>query len=283
MSRGYGEDKVAQIVTFGTFGARLVLRDVARVLEIPLAETNRIVKMVPDELKMTIDKALSLNEKLKREYDANEQTKKLIDISRKLEGMPRHTSTHAAGVVIARRPVTDYVPLQKNTKDNTVTTQYTMKKLEELGLLKMDFLGLRTLTVLRDALDLVEKDFGERLDLDHLDFDDPSVYQMMSAGDTLGVFQFESGGMRQLLRNMKPENLEDIMAANALFRPGPMDSIPEYVRAKRILPRSITPIRFSNLFLKTLTAASYTRSRLCASSGMSPDTQWPEATWCAAP
>ena len=233
VTRRYGSDKVAQIVTFGTFGARLVLRDVARVLEMPLAEANRLARMVPDELKMTLDKALDLNEKFREEYETNPQARRLIDIARRLEGMPRHTSTHAAGVVIARNPVTEYVPLQKSMKDGTVATQYTMKKLEELGLLKMDFLGLRTLTVLRDALDLIEKDYGIRPDLDAIDMDDREVYAMMSSGDTLGVFQFESGGMRQLLRNMKPGNLEDLMAANALFRPGPMDSIPDYIRSKK--------------------------------------------------
>ncbi len=228
----YGQDRVAQIITFGTMGARLVIRDVARVMNISIADADKWAKMVPFELKMTIDKALAQNERLKTEYETNPDAKKVIDVARKLEGMPRHASTHAAGVVISDKPITEYVPLQKNPKDESVMTQYTMKKLESLGLLKMDFLGLRTLTVIRDAAAMVRENHGIDLDIDGLALDDPKVYELIASGDTLGIFQFESPGMRRLLQDLKPENLNDIMAANALFRPGPMESIPEYVRSK---------------------------------------------------
>lgn len=232
VTRRYGADRVAQIVTFGTLGARMVVRDVARVMELPSSEGNRIANMIPNELRMTIDRALDTSPRLKNEYETNETVRRLIDVARRLEGMPRHTSTHAAGVVISKDPLTDYVPLQKNSGDESVTTQYGKNQLEDLGMLKMDFLGLRTLTVLRDTLDLIEKEKGVRIDLDALDMNDEAVYRMMSAGDTLGVFQFESPGMRRLLTEMRPGSLDDLMAANALFRPGPMESIPEYIRNK---------------------------------------------------
>ncbi|MEG1393438.1 MAG: DNA polymerase III subunit alpha [Christensenellaceae bacterium] len=232
VTRKYGADRVAQIITFGTMGARIVIRDVARVLGMSIADADKLAKMVPFELKMTIDKALLDNERLKAEYDNNPQAKQLLDLARKLEGMPRHASTHAAGVVICDAPITDYVPLQKNPKDESIMTQYTMKKLESLGLLKMDFLGLRTLTVIRDAVQMIEQNHGIKIDIDHIDLEDASVYELICSGDTEGMFQLESGGMRRLMQDLKPSNLNDIMVGISLFRPGPMDSIPEYIRCK---------------------------------------------------
>ncbi|MEG0702900.1 MAG: DNA polymerase III subunit alpha, partial [Christensenella sp.] len=232
VTRKYGSDRVAQIITFGTMGARIVIRDVARVMNMGIADADKLAKMIPFELKMTIDKALERNPKLKAEYDNNPDAKQVIDVARRLEGMARHASTHAAGVVIADAPITDYVPLQKNPKDESVMTQYTMKKLESMGLLKMDFLGLRTLTVIRDAVAMIEENHGIKLDIDNLDLDDKKVYELISSGDTLGMFQLESGGMRRLMQDLKPESLDDIMVGISLFRPGPMESIPEYIRSK---------------------------------------------------
>lgn len=232
VTQKYGQERVAQIITFGTMGARLVIRDVARVMNMSVADADKLAKMVPFELKMTIDKAIERNPKLKAEYENNPDAKQVIDVARRLEGMARHASTHAAGVVIADAPITDYVPLQKNPKDESVMTQYTMKKLESMGLLKMDFLGLRTLTVIRDAVRMVKENHGVELDIDKLDLNDQKVYRLIASGDTLGIFQFESGGMRRLLQDLKPGSLNDIMAANALFRPGPMESIPDYIKSK---------------------------------------------------
>ncbi len=229
----YGEDRVAQIITFGTMGARLVIRDVARVMNMSIAQADKIAKMIPFELKMTIDKALANNDRLRLEYENNEEVRKIIDIAKRLEGMPRHASTHAAGVVISKDPITNYVPLQKNTKDESITTQYTMKKLEELGLLKMDFLGLRTLTVIRDTLAIIKKNHNVQIDIDNIDFDDKQVYSLIGSGQTHGVFQLESPGMTRLMQDLAPENLDEIMVGISLFRPGPMDSIPEYIRCKR--------------------------------------------------
>jgi DNA polymerase-3 subunit alpha len=233
VTQKYGADKVAQIITFGTMGARLVIRDVARVMGISVAEADRVAKMVPFELKMTIDKALERNEKLRNEYQNNADMREVIDISKKLEGMPRHASTHAAGVVISRLPITEYVPLQKNTKDESVMTQYPMKQLEELGLLKMDFLGLRTLTVIRDAVNMIQRNHGVEIDIDHLDIDDQDGIRLIASGETEGVFQLESGGMKKLMQDLKPTNLDEIMVGISLFRPGPMESIPEYIRCKK--------------------------------------------------
>ncbi len=232
VTQKYGEDKVAQIITFGTMGARLVIRDVARVLNMSVAEADRIAKMVPFELKMTIDKAMERNEKLRQEYQQNEQVRQVIDISKQLEGMPRHASTHAAGVVISQNPITEYVPLQKNNKDDSITTQYPMKELEDLGLLKMDFLGLRTLTVIRDAVEMVLQNHGKTIDIDAIDIDDQEVYALIASGETEGMFQLESGGMRRLMMDLQPSNLDEIMVGISLFRPGPMESIPEYLRCK---------------------------------------------------
>ncbi|MDL2237459.1 DNA polymerase III subunit alpha [Christensenellaceae bacterium OttesenSCG-928-K19] len=249
----YGEDKVAQIITFGTLGARLVIRDVARVMSMSVAEADRLAKMVPFDLKITIDKALAQNEKLRYEYENNDAAKRVIDISRKLEGMPRHASTHAAGVVISKEPITEYVPLQKNTKDESVMTQYTMKKLEELGLLKMDFLGLRTLTVLRDAIFLAEQNHGVKIDLDAIGFDDQEVYKLIASGETEGLFQIESGGMRNLMQDLEPHNLDDLMVGIALFRPGPMEFIPEYLRCKR----NPTGVRYAHPLLEPILSDTY--------------------------
>lgn len=233
VTQKYGADKVAQIITFGTLGARQVIRDVARVMSIPIADADRVAKLVPFELKMTIEKALNQNPKLKMEYDTNPQIGELLDVARKLEGMPRHASTHAAGVVISREAITEYVPLQKNPKDESVMTQYTMKKLEDLGLLKMDFLGLRTLTVLRDAVRMAEENHNVKIDIDNIDLDDQKVYKLISSGQTEGMFQLESAGMRRLMQDLRPSNLDEIMVGISLFRPGPMESIPEYIRCKK--------------------------------------------------
>lgn len=235
----YGKDKVAQIITFGTMAARAVIRDVGRALNYTYAEVDAIAKMIPMEpgKTITIDKALDMNSELKREYEENERVKYLIDISKSLEGIPRHSSTHAAGVVISGRPLVEYVPLSKN--DDTLVTQFPMNTIEELGLLKMDFLGLRTLTVLRDALELVEKTEGVKLDLDHINYEDSSVYELISQGDTAGIFQLESSGMTGFMKELKPSSLEDVIAGISLYRPGPMDQIPTYIKNKKH-PESIT-------------------------------------------
>jgi len=253
VTRKYGQDRVAQIITFGTMGARLVIRDVARVLNISVQEADRIAKMVPFELKMTIDKALAGNARLRQEYEANEDAKKIIDIAKRLEGMPRHASTHAAGVVIAMDDITNYVPLQTNTREEGVMTQYTMKKLENIGLLKMDFLGLRTLTVIRDAVEMAKTEEGAQIDIDSIDLADPDVYAMISAGDTDGVFQLESAGMRRLMQDLRPRNIEEMMVGISLFRPGPMDFIPEYIRCKND-PGSI---RYAHPVLKPILEETY--------------------------
>ncbi len=228
--RKYGADRVAQIITFGTMAARAAIRDVGRALDIPYGEVDIIAKMIPMQPGMTINKALELNPELKVKYGDDEKAAELIDTALLLEGMPRHASTHAAGVLISKDPVTEYVPLQKN--DESVTTQFPMGTLEELGLLKMDFLGLRTLTVIRDAKDLIFKNHGIRLDMDRLDMGDPDVYKMIGEGKTTGVFQLESAGMTQFMKDLQPSSLEDVIAGISLYRPGPMDSIPKYIRNK---------------------------------------------------
>ncbi|MBQ9740181.1 MAG: DNA polymerase III subunit alpha, partial [Kiritimatiellae bacterium] len=229
VARKYGADHVSQIITFGTMSARAVVRDVGRVLGYPYAEVDAVSKSIPFELNMTLDRALSISPELKKNYAENDRVRKLIDMSRALEGMPRHASTHAAGVLITDKPVTEYVPLQRN--DEVITTQFPMGTIERLGLLKMDFLGLRTLTVIRDALDLM-RDAGVNMRAEDIPLDDHAVYDMISEGETDGVFQLESGGMRAFLSNMKPQNFEDIIAAISLYRPGPMDSIPRYIEGK---------------------------------------------------
>ncbi len=229
----YGEDKVAQIITFGTLGAKQVIRDVARAMKVPLADADRIAKMVPFALKMTIKRAMQENPRLMMEYQTKPEIKELLDTAMKLEGIPRHASTHAAGVVISRQPITEYVPLQINPRDGSVITQFPMGTLESLGLLKMDFLGLRNLTVIRHTLALIEKTRGVKLDLSKLKYDDKNVFDLIASGDTDGIFQLESAGMRQLAVQLKAKNLGDIMVVIALYRPGPMDSIPDYLAAKR--------------------------------------------------
>ena len=226
----YGQDHVCQIITFGTMAARGVIRDVGRVLGYTYAETDQIAKQVPMDLGMTLEKALTLSTELKNGYENDPRIKRLIDISLKLEGMPRHASTHAAGVLITGEPAVHFVPLQTN--EDVVTTQFPMGIIGKLGLLKMDFLGLRTLTVIRDTLDLMRSQ-GVNMKPEDIPMDDPAIYQMISQGDTDGVFQLESGGMRTFLTNMQPENFEDIIAAISLYRPGPMESIPRYIAGKR--------------------------------------------------
>ena len=231
VTRKYGADRVSQIITFGTMAARLVIRDVGRALDMPYGEVDKIAKMIPRDLGMTIDKALEVNPELAGLYKSDERIKKLIDMSLRLEGLPRHASTHAAGVVISKRPVMDYVPLATN--DGAPVTQFTMTTIEELGLLKMDFLGLRTLTVIQDALDLVEKQYGKKIKTDEIPMNDPEVYQTIGAGKTVGIFQLESGGMTSFMKELRPEGIEDIIAGISLYRPGPMDFIPKYVEGKK--------------------------------------------------
>ncbi len=228
--RKYGEANVAQIITFGTMAARAAIKDVGRALAMPYAEVDRISKMIPTELGITIEKALRMNPDLRRAYEEEENIKRLIDTSMRLEGLPRHSSTHAAGVVICRKPVMEYVPL--SASDGQVNTQYTMTILEELGLLKMDFLGLRTLTVIQSATQEIERIHGIRPDMEHLPENDPAVYDMICQGKTEGVFQLESNGMKQFMRELQPCCLEDMIAGIALYRPGPMDFIPKYIAGK---------------------------------------------------
>lgn len=242
VKRKYGDDHVAQIITFGTMGAKAAIRDVGRVLDIGYNKVDKIAKEIPFALGMTIDKALDTNPNLKELYDQDPETKEIINISKQIEGMLRHASTHAAGVVISKNPVDEYVPLYKH--QDAITTQFTMTTLEELGLLKMDFLGLRTLTVIRDTLDLIEKNrviknYTEKIDFSKMDYDDPKVYEMLSSGNTLGVFQLESAGMRSFIKQLRPDNFEDIVAGISLFRPGPMDSIPAYIKNKSN-PKDVT-------------------------------------------
>ena len=234
----YGKDQVAQIVTFGTLAARGVIRDVGRVMDLPYSLCDQVSKMVPAELNITLDLALQKNPELKALYESDEQVKKLIDMSKRLEGLPRHTSMHAAGVVISRTSIDEYVPLSRGA-DGTIVTQFTMTTLEELGLLKMDFLGLRTLTVIQDAVKMIEKDYGVKLDLEHIDYDDKKVMDSLGTGKNEGVFQLESGGFKTFMKELKPTTLEDIIAGISLYRPGPMDFIPKYLKGKND-PASIT-------------------------------------------
>jgi len=229
----YGADNVSQIITFGTMAAKACIRDVGRAMNYSYSEVDRIAKMIPTLLNttITIDKSLELNPELKNVYDTEDRARELIDVAKKLEGLPRHTSTHAAGVVIASKPLVNFVPLQKN--EDNVVTQFTMGTLEELGLLKMDFLGLRTLTVMRDAVAMIKENKGIEVDLDRIDFDDKEVYNMISQGKTVGVFQLESGGMTNFMKELKPDSLEDIIAGISLYRPGPMSEIPRYIKNKQ--------------------------------------------------
>lgn len=248
--RKYGSDHVAQIIAFGTMAARGAIRDVGRVLDIPYGTVDNIAKLVPFDIGMTIDKALSVSSDLKKLYDTDSQTKRLIDMAKNIEGMPRHATTHAAGVVITRDPVDTYVPLAKN--DEAVVTQYTMTRLEQLGLLKMDFLGLRNLTVLNDAKKMILKSNPNFSD-DDIDYNDRNVFEMISKGHTQGVFQFESAGMTNVIMQLKPEAIEDLIAVISLYRPGPMDSIPTYID-NRHNPNNI---KYKHPLLKDILEVTY--------------------------
>ena len=236
--RKYGEDRVVQIVTFGTMAARGVIRDVGRVMDLPYAYVDSISKMIPKELNITLERALKESHEFKKTYEEDPQAKELIDASMRLEGLPRHTSMHAAGVVISQNAVDEYVPLSLGA-DNCVTTQFTMTTLEELGLLKMDFLGLRTLTVIQDAVKLAGESSGKEIDINKIDYNDHAVLTAIGTGRNDGVFQLESGGMKSFMKELKPKSLEDIIAGISLYRPGPMDFIPQYIRGKNH-PETIT-------------------------------------------
>lgn len=227
----YGEANVAQIITFGTMAARACIRDVGRAMNYPYGEVDQIAKMIPNQLNITIDQALEKSPELKNSYASDGRVKELIDVARRLEGLPRHSSTHAAGVVIAQKPLMEYVPLQR--QEDAIVTQFPMGTLEELGLLKMDFLGLRTLTVMQEATRLIKENRGVTVDLAGLDFKDKNIYQMIGEGRTVGVFQLESAGMTAFMKELKPESLEDIIAGISLYRPGPMREIPNYIRNKQ--------------------------------------------------
>lgn len=231
VSRKYGSDKVVQIVTFGTLAAKGVIRDVARVMDLPYAFADSLAKMIPNELNITLDRALAINPELRNLYENDEQVKELIDMCKRLEGLPRHTSMHAAGVVICQRPADEFVPLSRGS-DGSIVTQFTMTTIEELGLLKMDFLGLRTLTVIQNACKLVQMSTGEKIDIDKINFDDKAVFDSIGTGKTDGVFQLESAGMKSFMKELKPQNLEDVIAGISLYRPGPMDFIPKYIEGK---------------------------------------------------
>ena len=236
----YGQDHVAQIITFGTMAARAAVRDVGRVLGLPLGEVDRIAKMVPMELGITLEKALATSPDLKESYAGSQEVRELLDTARAIEGMPRHASTHAAGIVITREPLVHYLPLQKT--GDAVTTQYPMQAVEELGLLKMDLLGLRTLTVIGHAREAISRNHGREVDLENLPLDDGPTYQLLASGETSGIFQLESSGMRAILRELKPERFEDIIALVALYRPGPLGSgmVEDFIKRKH----GVTPISY---------------------------------------
>ena len=234
----YGKDRVVQIVTFGTMAAKAVVRDVGRVLDLPYAYCDMVAKMIPGDVGITITQALEKNPELKELYGRDPQAKNLIDMSLRLEGLPRHTSMHAAGVVISQKPVDEYVPLSRGT-DGSITTQFTMTTLEELGLLKMDFLGLRTLTVIQNAARFASRSLKKPIDMETIDYEDQAVYASLGTGKTDGVFQLESSGMKSFMKELKPRNLEDVIAGISLYRPGPMDFIPKYLKGKNH-PETIT-------------------------------------------
>jgi DNA polymerase-3 subunit alpha len=247
----YGKDRVAQIITFGTMAARAAIRDVGRALAIPYGEVDKVAKMIPMQIGMSLEKALGLNAELKQAFENDARIHELVSTALLLEGMPRHASTHAAGVVISSEPITEYVPLYQN--EGNLSTQFPMTTLEELGMLKMDFLGLRTLTVIRDTVKMVEENHGIRLDMDQLDMNDLEVYHMIGRGETSGIFQLESGGMTQFMTELKPTSIEDIIAGISLYRPGPMDQIPRYIRNKNH-PESI---RYAHPILKPILNVTY--------------------------
>lgn len=231
VNRKYGSEKVVQIVTFGTLAAKGVIRDVARVMDLPYSFADSIAKLVPNELNITLDLALEKNPELNRLYREDEQVHNLIDMCKRLEGLPRHTGMHAAGVVICPEAADEYVPLSRGS-DGSIVAQFTMTTLEELGLLKMDFLGLRNLTVIQDAVNFVEETTGNRIDIDNIDYNDPKVLAYIGTGRTEGIFQLESSGMKSFMKELRPQNLEDIIAGISLYRPGPMDFIPRYIKGK---------------------------------------------------
>ena len=231
VGRKYGNDKVVQIVTFGTLAAKGVIRDVGRVMDLPYAFVDSIAKMVPNELNITLSKALEMNPEFRKLYQEDEQVHHLIDMCKRLEGLPRHTSMHAAGVVICQKSADEFVPLSRGS-DGSIVTQFTMTTLEELGLLKMDFLGLRTLTVIHDAVKFIENTTGRHIDVDAIDYNDPKVLASIGTGRTEGVFQLESAGMKSFMKELRPQNLEDVVAGISLYRPGPMDFIPKYIQGK---------------------------------------------------
>ncbi len=247
----YGKDNVSQIITFGTMKAKQAVRDVGRVLNVSYQDTDAIAKAIPNALKMTIDKALEMSPELKEMYDSSEQTRQVIDMAKAIEGMPRHASTHAAGVVISRLPLDEYVPLY--LADKGLSTQFNMTTIEELGLLKMDFLGLRNLTIIRDALEMIEANYGTHLDLSKIEYNDPAVFETISSGNTQGIFQLESGGMTSFMKNLKPDCFEDIVAGIALYRPGPMASIPTYIDNKK----NPEHVRYVHESLKPILSVTY--------------------------
>lgn len=248
----YGKDKVVQIITFGTMAARMAVRDVGRVLNIPYNQVDQVAKMIPMELGITIQKALDMNGELRKLYEADETVKNLIDMSIRLEGLPRHSSIHAAGVVIGQRPLDEFVPLSRGA-DNIITTQFTMTTIEQLGLLKMDFLGLRTLTVIHDAEKMIAKKLGKPFHIEEINYEDPKVYEMISQGKTEGIFQLESAGMKSFMRELKPGSLEDVIAGISLYRPGPMDFIPTYIKNKE----NVAGITYSCPELEEILAPTY--------------------------
>ena len=248
----YGEGQVAQIITFGTMKAKLAIRDVGRALDIPYAEVDKVAKLVPFDLKMTISKALDISTELHALYENDTQIKELLDTSMALEGLPRHASTHAAGVVITSEPIVNYVPLQLNS-ENFITTQFTKDTVENLGLLKMDFLGLRNLTVIENAVKIIKRTRGIDLNMDEIDYDCKEVYELISSGNTDGVFQLESAGMQSFMQELKPDTLEDVIAGIALYRPGPMEQIPRYIKSKKN-PKTI---KYKHPLLKNILDVTY--------------------------
>ena len=246
----YGADHVAQIVTFGTMAARGSIRDVGRAMAVPYNVVDSVAKLVPMELNITLEAALKKSQELRQRYDTDPKIHELIDMAKKVEGMPRNTSTHAAGVVITDKPVSEYVPLAKN--GDSVVTQFTMTTLEELGLLKMDFLGLRNLSVMHDAEEMIRRE-APGFSLEEIDLDDPKVYEILTAGNVEGVFQFESAGMRSVIMQLRPERLEDLIAVISLYRPGPMDSIPRYIECRHHPER----IQYKHPLLKDILDVTY--------------------------
>ena len=284
----YGKDQVVQIVTFGTLAAKGVVRDVGRVLDLPYARCDAIAKMIPGDLGMTLEKALKQSPDLREAYQNDDEVRYLIDMARRLEGLPRHTSMHAAGVVIGQRAMDEFVPLSR-ASDGTITTQFTMTTLEELGLLKMDFLGLRTLTVIQNAVRQAEENYGVHLVMEEIDYNDKDVLASIGTGKCDGIFQLESSGMKSFMKELRPENLEDIIAGISLYRPGPMDFIPRYLKGKN----DKDSITYECPQLEHILGPTYgcivtvtsvcTGIWLCRSFAIWRAIPWAEAIWCAVP